>query len=118
MSVKRVQRPLSLLSVLAFLVGSSCSSTPVPETAVGIRTEVVILGGGFVRFEGDRVPMESFVYEVRVRVREADGDETRFPWVVIDVDPAVAELTGQAMVQKLMNDLRAAGVAHIEAGPG
>lgn len=100
-----------------FLPGG-CSSTPGPDTQQGVRTEVAILPGGFVRFEGERVPMEIFLLEVRVRVRNADGDETRIPWVVIEVDPSVKDLTGQAMVQRLMDGLRAAGVAVVEAGTG
>ena len=112
--MKQVCRFLALLLPLV----AGCSSTPEPETQEGVRTEVTILSGGFVLFEAERIPMDSFLLEMRERVRNAGGDKARFPSVVIEVGPDVSELTGQAMVQRLMDGLRAAGVAEILAGTG
>ncbi len=95
-----------------FCVG--CSSAPAPEDPPpGIHTEVTILSGGFVRFADERVPLEAFLLEMRYRVREAAEDPTQLPWVQIDVDPEINELTGQAMVQRLMDGLAASGVRSV-----
>ena len=66
-----------------------------------------------MRFGEQRVPMETFQLEMRRRGREAAGDPTRLPLVVIDVEEGVESLAGQAMVQRLMDGLRASGVRHI-----
>ncbi len=103
--------PLFLAPIL-FL--ASCSLAPTPEEPpAGIRTEVIILSGGFVRFADERVPLEAFLLEMRYRVRGADEDPTQLPWVQIAVDPAVNDLSAQAMVQRLMDGLRASGVRTI-----
>ncbi len=103
--------PSFLVPILFF---AGCSSAPAPEEPpAGIHTEVTILGGGFVRFADERVPLEAFLLEMRYRVRAADEDLTQLPSVQIDVDPAVNALTGQAMVQRLMDGLRASGVRNI-----
>ncbi len=102
-------------SLLLLLLITGCSSAePLPEQIQGIRTEVAILPGGFVRFEGERIPMEAFQLEMRVRARDAEGDAARLPWVVIEVAPEVGDLTGQAMVQRLMDGMQAAGIGAIE----
>ena len=101
--------------VLLLLLVTACSSTePVPERIEGIRTEVSILRGGYVRYEGERIPLEEFQLDMRNLTRDADGDPAKLPWVVIEVDPEVGELTGQAMVQRLMDGLRADGIGVIE----
>ncbi len=103
--------PSFLVSILFF---AGCSSAPAPEDPPeGIQTEVTILRGGFVRFADERVPLEAFLLEMRYRVREAGEDPTQLPWVQIDVDPAVNDLTAQAMVQRLMDGLQASGVRNI-----
>lgn len=103
--------PSFLVPILFF---AGCSSAPAPEESpAGIHTEVTILSGGFVRFADERVPLEAFLLEMRYRVREAGEDSTQLPWVQIDVDPAVNDLTAQAMVQRLMDGLSASGVRNV-----
>ena len=106
----RAREPLLLL----LLITGCSSAEPVPEQIEGIRTEVAILPGGFVRFEGERIPLEQFQLEMRYRTRDADGDPAKLPWVVVEVAPEVGELTGQAMVQRLMDGLQADGIGNIE----
>ncbi len=113
-TVKQAQIPILLVATLIWgTLLWGCSSAPVLEQGLGIRTEVTILTGGFVRFEEQRVPMETFQLEMRRRVRQADGEPTLLPMVVLDVEEGVGSLTGQAMVQRLMDGLRASGVRYI-----
>ena len=111
--MKKARKPILLVATLLW----GCSSAPAPEQGEGFRTEVTILTGGFVRFEEQRVPMETFQLEMRRRVRQAEGDPTRLPLVVIDVQEGVESMAGQAMVQRLMDGLWASGVRHINHKP-
>ena len=104
---------IRLPPVIVLALAGCAGSPPVAEVPAGPRTEVTVLGGGFVMFEEQRVPLETFLYEVRLRVRDADGDPSLTPWVVIGVAPEVNEMTGQAMVQRLMEGLGRAGVGVI-----
>lgn len=75
----------------------------------GVETAVELLGGGFVRFEGRRVPTETFLLEMRARVRAAEGEARRMPAVHVHADPRAA----LAPVDGLLRQLRTAGVRYV-----
>ena len=101
-------------SAIALLLAACSAAEPEPAAGVGQRTLVEILGGGFVRFEGERVPTEAFLLEVRRRVRAADGVADRLPWILLraadglDVPPQQLEL--------ITRELGKAGVRHAHLG--
>lgn len=74
--------------------------------------EVVLLAGGFVRFEGRRVPTDEFVLEIRRRVRVAAGDGSAVPEVRILIEEPVP----QGRIDDLLRELQSAGVRHVTLG--
>jgi len=76
---------------------------------------VHLLDGSFVRYSDRRMTVEEFIYEVRVRCREAGSDATRIPW--IEVRAPGGERAGAVparVVDEIQDDARSAGVRHIQ----
>lgn len=96
---------------LAFVLAAACAGSPFGAVG-GVATPVELLGGGFVRFEGQRMPMEAFLLVIRTRVRDAGGDAARLPAVHVRARPG---LTSQP-VDVLLRELRTAGVQQVVLG--
>jgi hypothetical protein len=98
------------------LVGGACGSAMAEHDAPsGERAVVELLADGFVRFEGQRVPDEAFLLEMRRRVRAADRRADRMPWVVLRAAPAGS--VGPRL-EAITSELRKAGVRHVHLGEG
>ncbi|MCA8974207.1 MAG: hypothetical protein KDC98_05765 [Planctomycetes bacterium] len=75
---------------------------------------IAVLGDGFVRLDGERVPLEAAVLTLRQRVRVMDEEELSGFVVKIAADPvgeeaAVSERIS-AGVNRLMSELQIMGV--------
>jgi len=87
---------------------AACSGAPF-QTGGGVATPVELLGSGFVRFEGRRIPTEAFLLEMRERVRSADGDVNLIPAVHVRKDPAAVV----PPIDGLLRELRTAGIRRV-----
>lgn len=74
-----------------------------------MTTPVELIGGGFVRFEDRRIPTEAFLLEMRERVRQAQGEPSRLPAVVVHADPGA----DVGPIDGFLQGLRTAGVRHV-----
>ena len=99
---------------LALLLAACAAAEPEPPAGIGQRTLVQILDGGFVRFEGRRVPTEAFLLEVRRRVRAAAGDADRIPWILVRAEDGVQVSPEQ--LELITRELGKAGVRHVHLG--
>jgi hypothetical protein len=101
------------LPVATWLLLAACAEfEPDVSAPAGVVTYVECLSGGFVSFEGARVPTEDFVVEMRQRVRTAQQDPSRMPAVRIRVEDAVPDAS--VIVGRLIHELRQAGVRTVE----
>ena len=113
----RMRSP-SLPSLVA-LFGLGCAGAEFAEPApVGRPTRVEILDASHVTFEGGTIPVEAFVFEMRQRVRAAAGNPKEIPAVTIIAPAYSGGVTAPQTVQRLLNQLRSAGVRHIALGEG
>lgn len=103
---RRVRWPATVLP----LALAACATSPFAGVE-GVPTSVELLGGGFVRFEGQRVPTETFLLEIRERVRSAQGEPSKLP--AVHVRAVGADL---GPIDPLLRDLRMAGVRHVVLG--
>jgi len=109
-------RTRSILLGLAVVGAAACASSAVePDAPQGVPTDVEVLDAAFVRFEGQRVAVEWFLLEMRERVRAADGDLARLPWVRVTIAPDAASVDGR-WVSALRNELYKAGVRNLTLG--
>ena len=110
----RLAPVLSGFPLLAiFIAWSAACSAPQGEgedLVMGIPTRVVVLGEGFVRFEGRRMAQETFFLEIRARARAADYQPERLPWIIV--------LAEAPLPPRFTVELRHAGVRHIRLGDG
>ncbi|MEZ5963921.1 MAG: hypothetical protein R3F56_08770 [Planctomycetota bacterium] len=74
-----------------------------------MRTVVELLGAGFVRFEDRRIPTDTFLLEMRERVRLADGEPSRLPAVHVRADPDAP----LGPIDGFLQGLRTAGVRYV-----
>lgn len=95
---------------LACVLAAGCAAPSLP-TLPGTPTAVHILDAGFVKFEGERIPREAFLYEMRRRVRSAGGEAGQRPAVRILLD---AEDQGE--LDSLLLELERAGVKSVTLG--
>ncbi|MCC6672213.1 MAG: hypothetical protein IT458_14215 [Planctomycetes bacterium] len=101
-----------LLAILAACAGEA-EVTPPDPTPTGPRVDLVILDGGFVEVGGERLPAETAVYDLRVRVRAAQGRPAQIPWVRI-LAGQTATAPDQAFLNSLVQRLHVAGVLYVE----
>ena len=104
-------RRTAIGAVLASLVLAACATVEGLDGG-GVPTEVVLLGGGFVYFDGQRVPTETFVLAIRARIRAAAGDTARYPAVRILVEGGLPP----GGLDYLLRELQSAGVRHVKLG--
>jgi hypothetical protein len=97
-------------ALAAILAATSACAGPAPGD--GIRTDVVLLAGGFVRFDGARMPVEQFVVEIRKRVRSAAHDASRCPEVHIRIE----DDQPPGRLDALLHELQTAGVRRVVLG--
>lgn len=76
-----------------------------------MKTPVELATGGFVVFEGRRIPADAFLLEMRQRVRAADGEPAHLPAVHVRVDPAAG--AGLGPIDGFLQGLRTAGVRYV-----
>lgn len=92
---------------------SACASEadlkePKIEVDPGMGVEVQVLGDGFVRTGGERIPLEAFVLRTRQRVRALPPAERAKFWVRIKVDPKAGD-AAQPFVSRLTSELHLMG---------
>jgi hypothetical protein len=74
--------------------------------------EIQVLGDGFVRTGGQRIPLEAFVLSTRQRVRALpQADRPKF-WVRILLDPAAGDAV-QPFRDRLLTELSLMGVQQV-----
>jgi hypothetical protein len=111
--MRTMTRAAALLPMLVAVL-AACGSTepePPPDRPVGDPLEVWLLEDGFVRYEGERMPVEDFVYEVRLRCRAAD--RSAMPWLRV-IAPRSEQLATARMVDEIRRQAWDAGVQHVE----
>lgn len=100
----------TLLRILGISLIAGCNGGP--DLAGGVDTEVILLASGFVRFEGQRVPIEEFLLRIRERVRAAGDDAERYPAVRVLIEGG----TVPGLLDRLLQELQSAGVRHVTLG--
>jgi len=105
---------LNLLSLI-LLIGPSCESIPssVTEARNGEQIVVELVNADFVRYRGQRIPMDDFFYEVRVRCREAFRQSKPVPWIEVHT-PQDGSVVPGAAFQRLQEGMWDAGVQLID----
>ena len=105
--------------VTASLLLGACASEPAEpaQAQQGIPTHVELLDAHRVRFSKQEVPLESFLYEVRTRVRAASGKPEQQPVVTIVVAEGAGPETMRAL-DRIVRQLHASGVHRINLGGG
>ncbi|HEX6813275.1 MAG TPA: hypothetical protein VF384_16760 [Planctomycetota bacterium] len=110
-------RVVSLLAAVALL--GACASEAPAETSFDSSAGLVVvevLGDGFVRCEGRRVPLDTVVLELRQRTRRMTHDELGRFVVQLRAErstgPEAAEGTQQSM-DRLLGELQKMGVRQV-----
>ncbi|MHC5066371.1 MAG: hypothetical protein ACYTG5_20635 [Planctomycetota bacterium] len=105
---------LSLFSLLLILI-PSCESAPssVKEARKGEQIVVELVDANFVRYQGERIPMEDFFYEIRVRCRDAISQSKPVPWIEVHT-PSDGTVVPGAVFQRLQKGMWEAGVQLID----
>ncbi len=96
-------------------IGASCSTPPgsLADAATGRRVVVELLDADFVVYEGSRLPMEDFFYEVRLLCRQAIDQGATAPWIEVHV-AAGAVGVDSATFERLQQWMWDAGVGRID----
>ncbi|MEM7201885.1 MAG: hypothetical protein AAF628_16580 [Planctomycetota bacterium] len=110
------------LALALLLLGVACRSTADPRSgavdAVGVETPITVLDHGWVRFEGERRPVEFFLLQMRRRVRAAEGvGPEGLPLVRVMIGEGAPGVTAQ-WLDWLGTELYKAGVQRIVLGGG
>jgi hypothetical protein len=82
------------VTVALFLMTAACASDEMREPAVsfsGQKVEVIVLGDGFVRSAGERMPLEAFVLRLRQRFRQLSAADRAAFYVDIGFQPVDAD---------------------------
>ncbi len=79
----------------------------------GEQVEVVLLGGGFARVAGQRLPLDEFVVRLRLRMRALPVDQRQALWVQIRVAPDAGP-DAVASVPGLIEQLTVMGVRQVQ----
>jgi hypothetical protein len=97
------------------VVAAGCGSAPrVPEAAAPARQVVVeLLDADFVRYQGDRLPMDDFFYEVRLLCRQAFDQGATAPSIEVHVSPDAVGVDSTTF-ERLQRGMWDAGVGSIE----
>ena len=105
---------LSLLSLL-FLLGTACESAPsnLADARNGEQITVELVDADFVRYDGKRIPMEDFFYEVRIRCRQAITLAEQMPWIEVHTPRDGTAVPGVAF-QRLQKGMWDAGISLID----
>ena len=103
-------RNLSLARFVAVASLVGCSGGP--GLGPGVTTRVTLLAGGFVRFEGARIPEAQFVLTIRERVRAAGDDIDGYPAVYVLAEDGLP----MGRLDKLVRELQSAGVRFVSLG--
>lgn len=104
----------ALLLVPPALLPGCASSEPLDMSlgTASATADVVVLGDGFVRFEGRRVPLERCVLELRLRLRAmAESDRASFRIVLEVARDAGPDATTD--VERLLDQLQIMGVPQV-----
>jgi hypothetical protein len=110
---------LHAVSLCAAALLGACASEAPAETSFDSSAGLVVvdvLGDGFVRSEGRRVPLDAIVLELRQRTRRMTGDEIMRFVVQLRADPLpgreAAEGTQQGL-NRLVDELYKMGVRQV-----
>ena len=98
---------------------ASCASEPSEpaDPPLGIPAHVEILDGQRVRYDDQTVPLETFLYDMRTKVRSAAGRPAQMPVVTI----VIAQSAGpqaSLVLERVVRQLHAAGVHRVQIGGG
>ncbi len=104
----------SLLSLMLLFL-AACESAPSSVTEARAAEQIIVelVDENFVRYEGDRIPMEDFFYEVRVSCRDAISHGKPVPWIEVHTPADGSEVPG-AVFQRLQKGMWDAGVGFID----
>lgn len=104
------------LALGAVLLAGCASGPPEPkEREVGVATRIELLDAHRVRYEAQEVPIETFLYEMRTRVRAAAGKPEQLPIVTI-LAPVDAAPAAMQALDRLVRQLHVAGVHRVNLG--
>jgi len=113
---RALRRPSALAALAACAACAGAGDVPVRFDASGGTAHVELLGDGFVRFDGRRVPLEAAVLELRQATRAMDRSELlRFVVRVrfAEVQSGAAARSQQRSRARLFNELEIMGVRQI-----
>ena len=84
-------------------------SEPRAAAAPGKGMEVMVLGDGFVRADGERIPLEAWILRARQRVRALPREERREFWVQVRCDASAGDAV-RPYLERLVEEFRMLGV--------
>jgi hypothetical protein len=93
-------------------LASGCDGFPAAFAPSGQRVHVRVVGGQTVEVEGRTLAWTDFLAGVRQQVVEAEQGKTPRPWVVVEVPAG----TDRKLVNRMLDDLHAAGVRSVDFG--
>ena len=102
------------------LLIAACQSAEVAEVSSsssqeGVPTRVEVVDPSFVKFEGKRIAVESFLLEIRQRARASWSNPSGRPWVTVVVEEGTPGVDS-AWLSRMRDELYKAGVQHITFG--
>ncbi len=103
---------MKVLCALWFaLVAGGCANTPEEfnPPVRGIAEDVEITGDGFVHWNDTRIPVETFMLEMRMASRRAGDDPDKKPRIVMYLTRSPG-LSATADLDRIISDLQAAGI--------
>jgi len=99
----------SLLSVAGCATGGMGAPDLPPVTD---RVQVMVFGDGFVRTDDRRLPLDSFVLELRQRVRAMDPAQRGGLRIEIDVEPTGGNAARDG-AERLVDQLQIMGIRNV-----
>lgn len=109
---------LKSATVLFALLTAGCASDgpqqPDPDFS-GERVDVRVLRGGFVEFNGQRVPLEDCILRLRQRLRPMTDAQRHDLWVRLTVEPG-DDPQVQRDHDRMLEELGYMGVGQIQVG--
>lgn len=104
--------PMPPLVALALGLCACAGDPSVAMDLSGTQVEVTVLGDGFVRADGKRVPLEEFVLRMRQRLRALPEDERIALWVRVRVEQGSGP-GARREVDRLLEELNLMGVRQV-----